>query len=92
MTKVEELVQHVNDADAIVVGAGSGMSNAAGMNFWYEASPLFMKHVKYYYDKYHFQGLFNGFYNHFDSDVKGGFKLLFYGGLKMYDLGGLRID
>ena len=24
--------------------------------------------------------------------VKGGFKLLFYGGLKMYDLGGLRID
>ena len=68
MTKVEELVQHVNDADAIVVGAGSGMSNAAGMNFWYEASPLFMKHVKYYYDKYHFQGLFNGFYNHFDSE------------------------
>lgn len=27
-----------------------------------------MKHVKYYYDKYHFQGLFNGFYNHFDSE------------------------
>lgn len=24
--------------------------------------------------------------------VKGGFKLSFYGGLKMYDLGGLRID
>lgn len=24
--------------------------------------------------------------------VKGGFKLSFYGGLKMYDLGGLGID
>ncbi len=24
--------------------------------------------------------------------VKGGFKLSFYGGLKMYDLGGLRTD
>ena len=27
-----------------------------------------------------------------NTDVKGGFKLSFYGGLKMYDLGGLRID
>ena len=26
------------------------------------------------------------------SNVKGGFKLSFYSGLKMYDLGGLRID
>ena len=27
-----------------------------------------------------------------DNCVKGGFKLSFYGGLKMYDLGGLRTD
>ena len=27
-----------------------------------------------------------------EHDVKGGFKLSFYGGLKMYDLGGLRTD
>ena len=26
------------------------------------------------------------------QSVKGGFKLSFYGGLKMYDLGGLRTD
>ena len=26
------------------------------------------------------------------NGVKGGFKLSFYGGLKMYDLGGLRTD
>ena len=25
-------------------------------------------------------------------NIKGGFKLSFYSGLKMYDLGGLRID
>ncbi|WP_263600667.1 hypothetical protein [Limosilactobacillus avistercoris] len=42
MTKIEELVQHVKDADAIVVGAGSGMSNAAGMNFWYEAREILL--------------------------------------------------
>lgn len=68
MTKIEQLVQQVHQADAIVIGAGSGMSNAAGMNFWYEASPLFMKYMKDFYDKYHFKGLFNGFYNHFDSE------------------------
>ena len=35
-----------------------------------------MKHVKYYYDKYHFQGLFNGFYNHFDlEEERWGFTL-----------------
>lgn len=68
MNKIDELLKQVNLADAIVVGGGSGMSNAAGMDFWYEASPLFLKHMQYYYDKYHFEGLFNGFYNHFDSE------------------------
>ena len=29
---------------------------------------------------------------HINLVVKGGFKLSFYGGLKMYDLGGLGID
>lgn len=65
--KITGLVKKITQADAIVVGAGSGMSNAAGMDFWYEASPLFMKYMKYYYDKYHFKGLFNGVYNKFDS-------------------------
>lgn len=67
MNKIDELVNHVKKADAIIVGAGSGMSNAAGMNFWYSASPLFIKHMKYFYDKYHFEGIFNGFYTQFNS-------------------------
>lgn len=67
MNKIDELIKQVKEADAIVVGGASGMSNAAGMDFWYSASPLFMKYMKYYYDKYHFQGIFNGFYNRFDS-------------------------
>lgn len=58
MNKIDELVNHVKKADAIIVGAGSGMSNAAGMDFWYSASPLFIKHMKYFYDKYHFEGIF----------------------------------
>lgn len=67
MNKIDELLKQVELADAIVVGGGSGMSNAAGMDFWYEASPLFLKHMQYYYDKYHFAGIFKGFYTRFDS-------------------------
>lgn len=67
MNKIDELVNHVKKADAIIVGAGSGMSNAAGMAFWYSASPLLIKHMKYFYDKYHFEGIFNGFYTQFNS-------------------------
>lgn len=67
MNKIQTLVQRINQADVVIVGAGSGMSNAAGMDFWYSASPLFMKYMKDFYDKYHFKGLFNGFYNHFDT-------------------------
>lgn len=67
MSEVEQLVQHVKEADAILVGAGSGMSNAAGMRFWYEASLLFMKYMDYFYQKYHFNGIFKGYYTHFDS-------------------------
>lgn len=68
MNKVEQLVAQINKADAILIGGGSGMSNAAGMDFWYSASPLFKKYMKDFYDKYHFKGLFNGFYSRFESD------------------------
>lgn len=68
MNQVKTIVDKIKAADAIVIGAGSGMSNAAGMDFWYEASPLFMKYMKDFYDKYHFQGIFKGFYNYFESE------------------------
>lgn len=67
MNQIDELIKKINEADVIVVGGGSGMSNATGLDFWYKASPLFMKYMKYYYDKYHFEGLFNGYYTPFDS-------------------------
>ncbi|AEG40339.1 Sir2 silent information regulator family NAD-dependent deacetylase [Lactobacillus kefiranofaciens] len=79
MNKVDQLVKQVKEADAIVVGGGSGMSNAAGMDFWYSASPLFMKYMKYYYDKYHFEGIFKGYYTQFDSlEEKWAFQLYAY--------------
>lgn len=68
MDQIHELLKQVDTADAILVGGGSGMSNASGMDFWYEASPIFMKYMKYFYDKYHFEGLFKGYYNRFESE------------------------
>ncbi|MCT3295189.1 Sir2 silent information regulator family NAD-dependent deacetylase [Lactiplantibacillus pentosus] len=67
MNRLENVVARINDANAILIGAGSGMSNAAGMDFWYEASPLFMKYMSDFYQKYHFEGIFKGFYNRFES-------------------------
>lgn len=67
MSRLENVVARINDADAILIGAGSGISNAAGMDFWYEASPLFMKYMSDFYQKYHFEGIFKGFYNRFES-------------------------
>ncbi|QQP27682.1 SIR2 family NAD-dependent protein deacylase [Lactobacillus ultunensis] len=79
MNKIDELLKQVKAADAIVVGGGSGMSNAAGMDFWYSASPLFMKYMKPYYDKYHFEGIFKGYYTPFDSkEEKWAFMLYAY--------------
>lgn len=68
MNDIENVVARINDADAILIGAGSGMSNAAGMDFWYEASPLFMKYMRDFYQKYHFAGIFKAFYNRFESE------------------------
>lgn len=67
MNKINELIKQVQAADAIIVGGGSGMSNAAGMDFWYTASPLFMKYIKPFYDKYHFEGIFKGYYTRFKT-------------------------
>ena len=46
MNKIDELIKHVKDADAIVVGAGSGMLRATVLAFWYEGSPLYMENMK----------------------------------------------
>lgn len=67
MDKIKELNELIDEADAVVVGAGSGMSKSAGLNFWYENNELMQKYFKYFIDKYGFVGAFNGFYNQFDS-------------------------
>lgn len=79
MNKINELIKQVQAADTIIVGGGSGMSNADGMDFWYTASPLFMKYIKPFYDKYHFEGIFKGYYTRFKtSEERWAFLLYAY--------------
>lgn len=70
MEQIKTLVNKIKEADSVVIGAGSGMSNAAGMDFWYQNSPVIMNNsvLKHLYEKYHFQGLFNGFYTQFRTE------------------------
>ncbi|MBP2058774.1 NAD-dependent SIR2 family protein deacetylase [Lactobacillus colini] len=68
MDKIATLVEKIKAADAVIVGAGSGMSAATGLNFWYQNTPEVMEHFEYFYDKYHFQGLFDASYTQFDSE------------------------
>ena len=34
MNKIDELIKQIKAADAILVGGGIGISDAAGMDFW----------------------------------------------------------
>lgn len=68
MDKIAYLVEEIQNAEAVVIGGGSGMSNAAGMNFWYEASPSFKKNFGDILDTYpQATGLFNMSYYHYPS-------------------------
>lgn len=56
------LVDKIQSADAILVGAGSGLSASAGYTFWYEGDAVFLKEFKNFNRRYCFRGAFNGFY------------------------------
>ncbi|AVQ33408.1 Sir2 silent information regulator family NAD-dependent deacetylase [Staphylococcus muscae] len=68
MSQIHTLIEKINEADAILVGAGSGMSAATGLNIWYEDSDMLNDTLRHYANKYGFRGLFDGFYTHFVSE------------------------
>lgn len=64
---VATLVEKFNNADAILVGAGAGMSAACGYNFFYHNDDIFYEYFGDFYKKYGFTGAFNGFYHQYPS-------------------------
>ena len=63
----EALLRHIQEADAILVGAASGMSAAAGYRFYYERDALFLKWFGDFEEKYGFHNAFDGYYYRFPT-------------------------
>ena len=71
MSTIEKLKKLINESDAIVVGAGAGLSSAAGFNY---GGPTFIKHFKYMLDKYGYTDMYQaGFHNFKTSEEKWGY-------------------
>jgi len=57
--KIQEIRQWIDEADAVVVGAGSGLSSACGYSH-YNTVPFFSDNMQPFIDKYGFNSLFQG--------------------------------
>ena len=67
MRKVEQLASLINDADAVVVGIGSGMSTSAGYDFYHQ-SDLFDFAFDSFRRAHGFDTLFDGMYHMFSTN------------------------
>ncbi|MBU3216526.1 NAD-dependent protein deacetylase, SIR2 family [Clostridium estertheticum] len=58
---IEILMDKINSADAIVIGGGSGLSSAAGYNY-YHSKQIIENNFKEFGKKYGFKSLFDAYY------------------------------
>ena len=60
--QVKLLAEHIKEAEAIVVGAASGMSAAACYRHYYERDKDFVGYLDDFEKKYGYHNSFDGFY------------------------------
>lgn len=65
--QITSLVNKIEEADAIVIGAASGMSSAAGHTFYYENNDEFKKIFGEFEEKYGIKNAFEGYYYPFKT-------------------------
>ena len=63
--QVKLFAEHIKEAGAIVVGAASGMSAAAGYRHYYERDKDFVENLGDFEKKYGYHNSFDGFYYHY---------------------------
>ena len=61
---IELLRKYINEADAIVIGAGAGLSSAAGLEYGGET---FLKNFKWMHDQYGYNDMYSAGFHHFNT-------------------------
>lgn len=64
LSEIEQLRKAINEADAILIGAGAGLSTSAGFIY---SGKRFEEHFKDFIDKYHFRDMYSGGFYDFPS-------------------------
>lgn len=62
--KIKQLREAIDQADAIVIGAGAGLSTSAGFTY---SGERFRKYFRDFIEKYHFQNMYEGGFYPFHS-------------------------
>ena len=62
--QLDRLKTEIENADAIVIGAGAGMSAAAGFSY---SGERFERYFRDFAEKYHFKGAFDGMMRRWDN-------------------------
>lgn len=65
--QIEIFADRVKKAEHILVGGASGLSAAGGGDFYYGPTDSYKKYFGKFYEKYHFNGAFDGMMHHYES-------------------------
>jgi len=64
LEKIEQLREKIKNADAIMIGAGAGLSTSAGFTY---SGDRFWQYFSDFIEKYHFRNMYEGGFYPFDS-------------------------
>lgn len=61
---IERLRKYINEADAIVIGAGAGLSSAAGFEY---GGKTFLENFKWMHEQYGYNDMYSAGFHHFKT-------------------------
>ena len=65
MSTIKQLKKLIDEAEAIIIGAGAGLSTAAGFEY---GGKTFIQHFKYMKDKYGYEDMYSAGFHNFDTE------------------------
>ncbi len=68
MKKVEQVLEWIDEADAVVIGGASGISTANGFDYYNHHTPFFNKYFADFGKIYHEPSCWQLLYHHYNSD------------------------